>query len=223
MKNNPIKVAVVLECELWIEALSLLLKEHGIDVVGACTNPGVAPDLLFRLSPDVIVLDVRFGEKTLGLGIAKEVLSQNSKAAIICVTKHESVDVIRAAYRAGALGCLNEEVRSAEFLQAIHVVRGGERYFMKAIHEKLRDAAIEMPNADLNPRGVLTERQLDVFRLQATGRTVSEIATALQVAERTVSNDAAAIKMKLSVQRPADITLLAIRWGIISPNSGGLS
>jgi two-component system, NarL family, invasion response regulator UvrY len=215
MKSKPITVAIADDHGLLIEAYSLLLKSQNISVVGGCTDPERATDLFIRLNPNVILLDVRFGDQASGLDIAKNVLAINPNAAIIFLSQFEQLEVIKEAYRIGAMSYLTKDVKSAELLKAITTAAQGEQYFMPAIEARMRDAFFKTPRVGVSPRQVLTERELEVFKLQALGRTLPEIALTLKVSERTVSNDAGSIKSKLPVERQAALTLLALQWGLI--------
>jgi DNA-binding NarL/FixJ family response regulator len=153
--------------------------------------------------PDIVVLDLGLpgpgglallpSLKTLGLRVL--VLSMNS-----------DLMHVRHALEAGALGYISKNVSPDELLAAIRAVADGKNYLENRIAQELALARIESGDRMLR----LTERDLEVMRLLAAGRSMTEIAELLRISYKTVANNTGQIRTKLGVARTADLIRLAV-------------
>ena len=97
---------------------------------------------------------------------------------------------------------------------AVQRAHQGELYFLPQIAERLANLSVR---GDESPQSLLNERDLEIFKLMAEGLTNAEIAERLDLSLKTISNVSQAIKEKLGVHRPAYITKLAVKHGLIAP------
>ena len=210
---TKIRVLIADDHPLIIEGLTTVLARHDIDVVATATSVEEVEATFHASSPDVLVLDVRFGGKISGLDIARKVLSETPGARILFYSQFDQIELLREAYRIGALGFITKSTASSVLADAIRQVHAGKTFFLPAIAERLAMANV---HGNESPANKLEPRELEIFRRMAAGKTNVEIAEELTLSPKTISNASQSIKEKLGVSRPADITLLAVKHQLIS-------
>jgi two-component system invasion response regulator UvrY len=193
---------------------SASLAKFGIKVVGEANTVEEAVEKYAALTPDVLVLDIRFGEKQTGLDTAKEILQQHPDANIVFLSQFDQDSLIKETYRIGARAFVTKDCAPAELAQAVMRAREGELYFLPQIAERLANLSVR---GDSSPQSRLDERELEVFILLAKGLTIAEMVENLSLSQKTISNAIYAIKQKLGIHRPADITRLAVKHCLIEP------
>lgn len=197
-----------------IEGLVSALKREGVHrVADAGTTAEVIPQFE-RSRPDVVVLDIRFGEAMTGLDVARDLLSRHPDARIVFYSQFDQDEIIKEAYRLGGMAFVTKSAAPDELATAIRQARLGQVHFMSAIAHRL---ALLGVRGDDSPQSTLAPRELEVFKMMAQGMTNAEIAEQMDLSVKTISNISQAIKDQLGVHRPADITLLAVKHGLITP------
>jgi two-component system, NarL family, invasion response regulator UvrY len=215
MSKKPITVVIADDHRMMLTGFATELRAHGITVLAACTKPADGLRLFEEHSPDVFIADIRFGVEVNGLMLAKEILAKHSQAKIVFLSQFSELDVIKEAYRLGGMGYLTKDCEIDELVTGIASVAEGVTYFMPSIQKLLATAAV-FEREEKDPRKHLSDRELRVFCLQAEGLTLPEIAVKLSVSLKTASNDATAIKDKLGLTRPAQITIAAIKSRLLT-------
>ena len=185
-----------------------------IDVVAQARSAEEALERYEAERPDVLVLDIRFGERLTGLDVARDILGRDADAAIVFLTQFDQDSLVKECYRIGARAFITKDCDPGELAAAVRRAHEGGLYFMPRIAERLASMAVK---GDVSPQSLLDGRALEIFTLMAEGLTNAEIAERLDVSSKTISNASQAIKDKLGVQRAADITRLAVRYGLLQP------
>jgi DNA-binding NarL/FixJ family response regulator len=193
---------------------AMSLTGQGLDVVAQARTPQEALAQHAQLRPDVCVLDIRFGEALTGLDVARQILAQTPAAAIVFLSQFDQDGLIKETYRLGARAFLTKDCDPADLAAAVRRAHAGELFFLPAIAERLANLSVR---GDASPQSQLDERALEIFTLMAEGLTNAEIAEKLEVSTKTISNISQAVKEKLGVHRPASITRLAVKHGLIEP------
>ena len=181
-------------------------------VVGTSTNADDAVIQFARLRPDVIILDIRFGHTNTGLDAANAIKTSFPEAKIILVSQLPPETFLLQGYRIGALAVLVKNCSSRQLIDAVLNAAAGQQYFLPELAKRLANIAI---GTHLDPRFALDERELLVFSKLATGWSTEEIAQEIGLSVRSVHNISTGIKGKLNISRPAELTRLAIRSGVI--------
>lgn len=197
-----------------MDGFAMTLASAGLEIVGRARTPEEALGLYQSLRPDVALLDIRFGTRQTGLDAARQILQQDADANLIFLSQFDQDSLIREAYRTGARAFVSKDCDPAELLEAVTKAAAGSLYFPRAIAERLANLSVR---GDMSPQSVLNERDLEIFRLMAEGLTNAEIAERLGLSLKTISNTSQAIKEKLDAHRPAHITRLAVKYGLIEP------
>lgn len=197
-----------------MSGFSLSLQSKGIKVIREVTTPNEAVESYEELKPDVLMMDLRFGEKLTGLDAAKTILERHPKANILFLSQFDQDALIKQTYSIGGRGFLTKDISASDLAQAVADASRGETYFLDRIAKRLANLSVK---GDQSPGAVLSPREFEIFLLTAKGRTNQEMADALGLSEKTISNVTHSLKEKLGTSRIADLTLLAVRHGYIEP------
>jgi len=182
-----------------------------IAVVGAVGDLDEAGRLYQRHKPDVIVLDIMFSGKKTGIDAIESVLSMDSSAKMIVLTQFDQDNLIREAYKRGAMAFITKNADIDQLITAIRKASGGERHFMPSIAQRLAELATRPEKSSLE---LLAPREREVLGLIGQGNTAQEIAARLKISQRTVVNVTQSIKGKLGVSRRSDLIQTAQRHGL---------
>ena len=191
-----------------------LLLESGKQyrVVGEAESGEEACSLYFKLNPDVLVIDLAMPGIG-GLEAINRILGHDADARILVLSAHEDTSYPRRAIQAGALGYLSKRGAPDELLLAVNAVSQGATYIEPAIAQKLAVQGLKGPRGAVD---LLSEREFQVFVHLAAGKSVAQIAELLSLSPRTVGTHLYNIKQKLNAQNAAELTLIALRSGVLS-------
>jgi two-component system, NarL family, invasion response regulator UvrY len=191
----------------------LLLQSVGeISIVGEAESGEVACQLYAELTPDVVVMDIAMAGMG-GLEAVRRIRVRDSRARILALSAHDDPMHARCALREGALGFLSKRSAPEALIDAVTTVAAGRRYIDAELAQKLAVADIE--GTAKSPVERLSEREFEVFIRLARGETVQRIAEDLKLSASTVGTHLYNVKQKLGVVNQSELTLLAIRHGLI--------
>ena len=165
-----------------------------------------------ELAPDVVVMDLGMPGMG-GLEALRRIRARNAAARILALSAHDDPMHARRALREGALGFLSKRSAPETLIEAIGTVAAGRRYIDPSLAQKLALAEIE--GGTRSPIEQLSEREFEVFIRLAGGATVQKIADDLKLSASTIGTHLYNIKQKLGVVNQSELTLLAIRHGLI--------
>ena len=169
--DESVRVLVVDDQELFRRGLTMLLSvEEGIDVVGEAGDGIEGTELAASAAPDVVLLDVRMPKRT-GIEACKAIKEAVPSAKIIMLTVSDEEADLYEAVKSGAAGYLLKDSSIEEVAQAVRVVADGQSLISPSMAVKLIDEFKQMskPEREHMPGLRLTERELEVLRLVATG------------------------------------------------------
>ncbi len=192
-----------------------------MEVVGEAGNGAEAVELVGRLRPEVVLMDVRMPEVD-GLEATRQIVASGSPTRVIVLTTYDADDFVFAALRAGASGFMLKDVRPAELVEAIRVVAQGDALLAPSVTRRLLDRfAGSLPGETeaLPDIAELTEREVEVLRLVALALSNAEIAEKLVVSEATVKTHVSSILRKLGLRDRVQAVVLAYDIGLVRPRS----
>ncbi|OKJ98827.1 response regulator [Amycolatopsis sp. CB00013] len=201
---------------------SLLNAQPGLDVVGQAGDgiEALAGISALATRPDVVLMDIRMPVMD-GIEATRRLLEgDDAKPKVIVLTTFHLDDYVYEALRAGASGFLLKDAPSAELINAIEVVAAGEALLSPAVTKRLIAnfvATAPVPRPSPARFDVLTEREREVLRLIAKGRSNPEIAADLVLSAQTVKTYVGRILAKLGVRDRAQAIVLAYEAGLVSP------
>lgn len=191
----------------------LLLQSHPeVCVAGEADSGESACQRYVELSPDVVVMDLVMPGMG-GLEALKRIRAHHPHARVLALSAHDDLMHARRALRDGALGFLSKRSAPEALLEAVTTLAGGRRYLDAEIAQKL--ALADLEGAAKSPIERLSEREFEVFTRLARGESVQRIADDLKLSASTVGTHLYNIKQKLGVSNQSELTLLAIRHGVI--------
>ena len=193
---------------------AFLATKPEIQVVGEAATGAEAIRAADDLKPDVILMDLLMPEVD-GITAIRQIRAAWPQARILVLTSFATDEQVFPAIKAGALGYLLKDSSPAELIQAIHQVHHGESSLHPTVARKvLQELARPAPQPlTTDP---LTERELDVLRQVAQGRSNGEIARALRVSEGTIRTHVSSILAKLHLASRTQAALYALREGLAS-------
>lgn len=190
----------------------MLLGAKGeVDVVAEAGSGEEALQAYAQTKPDVVVMDLSMPGMG-GLEAVRRLLAQDPKARVLALSAHEDTAHPQRVLKAGALGYLAKRSAPEALLAAVAAVARGERYVDAQTAQVLALAQIE---GDTSPTEALSEREFSVFLQLARGASVAQIAENLKLSPSTVGTHLYHIKQKLGASNQSEITLVALRWGLI--------
>jgi len=207
--NQVVKILIIDEHEVVRDGVKNILDDRlGVTVFGEAGTAAEAVKLARDEDWDVALMDLSLGQ-TGGLEMLKQIKELRPKLPILVLSKHPEEQFARQAFKAGAAGYLTKDARRADLLEAVNKVREGGRYVSAAIAEKLV-VDLEKGREGL-PHEALSDREFEVLRLIASGKTVSEIAHLLSLSDKTISTYRARILEKMEMKTSAQLTHYAIQ------------
>lgn len=213
-KNTAIRVLLADDHPIVMTGFAMSLESEGMQVLRQARTPQEALTQFAALQPDVLILDIRFGAELTGLDAARQVLQKYPGANIVFLSQFDQDALIKETYRLGARAFVTKDCDPADLALAVRRASLGELYFMPQIAERLAKLSV---SGEVSPQSSLDERELDIFTAMAEGLTNVEIAEKFNLSAKTISNVSQTIKEKLGIHRPALITKLAVKHGLIEP------
>jgi two-component system invasion response regulator UvrY len=189
----------------------MLLADAQVEVVAEAGDGEQACQLYARARPDVVVMDLSMPGMG-GLEAVRRLLAQDPKARVLALSAHEDTAHPRRVLRAGALGYLAKRSAPEALIEAVRTVSRGERYIDA---ETARALAMAQLDGEESPADVLSEREFSVFLQLARGASVAQIAVNLSLSASTVGTHLYHVKQKLRAGNQSELTLVALRWGLI--------
>ena len=159
--------------------MSVLATQPDFEIVGQATNGQEAVAAVAKLSPDLILMDLRMPVMN-GVDATAKILAERPGTKVVILTTYSADGGVLRAIEAGAVGYLLKDVPHDELFRALRAVARGDRYLAPSVTEQL------MSRYQQPARSSLTDRELDVLRCVARGDGNKQIAAALQIAEPTV-------------------------------------
>ncbi|MCK6211407.1 response regulator transcription factor [Georgenia sp. EYE_87] len=215
---GPVRVLVVDDQALFREALATLLSVRDeIEVVGEAGDGLEAVRLAAALSPDVVLMDLRMPVLD-GIGATRRLHVDQPAVRVLALTTFDEDEEVFAALRAGALGYLLKDVSADRLVEAVLAAARGESVLQPSVAAKVvaRFAQLDDTPAPAQPLAVpLSDRELEVVRLVARGRSNREIAAELYLAEGTVKNHVTNVLLKLEARDRTQAALRARALGLL--------
>lgn len=219
-EDSPIAVAIIDDQAMVRQGFGALLDaQPDISVVGSAADGAEAVQLVQRSRPDVILMDIRMPGMN-GLDATRAVLAMPGLAhpRVIMLTTFDADEYVFSALQAGASGFLLKDATADDLIAAVRVVAAGDSLLAPSITSKLIADYVSRP-APRKTGAVLaelTERELDVMKLVAVGKSNAEAADHLFLSEQTVKTHVSRILSKLGLRDRTQIVIAAYESGLVS-------
>ncbi len=208
-----INVLLVDDHELVRTGIHRLLDDaKGIRVAAEASSGEQAIEYIRQTPPDVVMMDLNMPGMG-GLEATRKLKKTVPTLPVIVLTVHTDDPYPSQLLKAGAAGYLHKGCSVDEMVEAINEVNKGGRYISREVAQSL--AMSWVPGTDDSPIDTLSQRELQVMLMLAEGQKVSQISAQLHLSPKTVSTYRSRIISKLHVNSDAELTRLAMRYGII--------
>ena len=203
------KILIVDDHEVVREGVKKILNEQpSAATFGEASTAPEVIRLVREQDWDVVVLDLSVGDRG-GLEILKELKQIRPRLPVLILSMHSEEQYARRAFKAGAAGYITKGSPREELVKAINKVIEGGVYISPALAERL---AIDLgSDTERAPHEALSDREFEVMRLIASGKTVGEIAGMLNLSDSTISTYRARVLEKMRMKNNAELTHYAIQ------------
>ncbi len=213
--SNPIRILITDDHVVVRRGTqALLATEPEIEVVGEAKNGEEAVAKALQVQPDVILMDLEMPVMD-GIEAIRRITASRPDARILVLTSFATDDKVFPAIKAGALGYLLKDSSPDDLIRAIRQVHRGESSLHPTIARKLLQE-MSRPMQKPPTEDPLTEREVEVLRLVAQGRSNQEIADELVISEATVRTHVSNILGKLHLASRTQAALYALKEGLAS-------
>ena len=210
-QTETVRVVVVEDHTLLRQSIVATVETMGsYHVVGEAGRGDEAVTAIMRTKPHVVLLDITIPGGS-GLDVAERVRALDPAIRIMFITMHEDDASIARAIGIGADGYIVKTASTDEFMKALRTVVGGESYLSPAIAKQVMHLARPKTGTTM-----LTDRELEILRLLASGSRPAEVGQRLFVSLKTVKNHLTSIYAKLGVQTGTQAVAEAYRRGLVS-------
>lgn len=216
--QKKISVLIADDQPLVRRGLALILSpDPAFEVVAEAEDGEQAVALAHRFRPDVVVMDIRMPVLD-GVQATEQLAAALPDCRVLALSTFDMDEYVVGALRAGAYGFLPKDISPEELVAAIHIVHAGEATVAPRLLTRLISTYVRAPHRPQKPPlslSELTPREVEVWRLIATGLDNAEIARALDITVSTVKNYITSIFDKLSVRDRAQAVIAAYESGLV--------
>lgn len=210
-----IRVLLVDDHKIMRNGLSAILKaEDDIDIVANTGTGEEAILLALKHSPDVVIMDLSLPDMG-GMEATRKILSQLPHVNILILSMLLDQECVFDSLESGARGYLVKDCAAEELVAAIRTIHDGKPYFCAEVQEVMIQRAASDNSKD-KASAPLTNREREVLLLTAKGFSIKEIAFELNISDKMVEVHRAKLKKKLGLGSIAQLTVYAVRTGLIS-------
>jgi DNA-binding NarL/FixJ family response regulator len=213
---SDLRIFIADDHEVAREGIRSLVEDHaGWEVCGEARDGREAVAAASDLKPDVFLLDIGMPNLN-GLDAARQILTVLPEARILILTVHDSDQVVREVLAAGARGFLLKSDTGRDLVAAVEALQHGRTFFTSRVSQMMLDGYLRPHNQnETSNQCVLTPREREVIQLVAEGKSTKEVATALNLSVKTAETHRTNLMRKLDLHSIADLTLYAVRNGIV--------
>jgi DNA-binding NarL/FixJ family response regulator len=215
---QPIRVLIADDQALMRAGFRMIIDaQPDLEVVGEAIDGTDAIRHYERLTPDVVVMDVRMPVMD-GIAATRRLTAADPPARVLILTTFDLDEYVYDALRAGASGFLLKDRPPEELVAAVRIVAAGDALLAPSVTRRLiEEFATRAPSPSRSELAELTDREREVLVLIARGLSNAEIARALFVAETTVKTHVGRILAKLQLRDRAQAVVLAYESGLVQP------
>jgi NarL family two-component system response regulator LiaR len=195
----------------------ILQKENSFEIIGEAADGEEAVRLAAELTPDVVIMDISMPNLD-GLQATQQIKGKYPNVAVLVLTVHTDDECILEILKAGAAGYLIKSAFGDEVIHAVRAVASGDMVLSAPIGERLLKQAARFPTRPvlLEAGEKLSARELEVLKMTARGLSNKDVASKLDIKERTVKGHLADIFSKLRVASRTEAVIAGLQAGFLS-------
>jgi NarL family two-component system response regulator LiaR len=217
----PVKVLLVDDHKIVRQGVRAFLQTLAdIQVVGEAETGQAAVSAVEQYAPDVVLMDLEMPGEMDGIAATRQIRKLRPATQVIVVTSHHQDEYIFPAVRAGAISYLLKDVEPDELAEAIRKAAQGEAVLDSRVASRIIRELQGLRQEAVNPFTELTEREFEVLRLVAAGKSNAEIAANLVIGESTVKTHLGSVLRKLHLDDRTQAAVYAWQQGIVRRGKG---
>jgi DNA-binding NarL/FixJ family response regulator len=210
-----IKVLIADDHQLFREGLmNLISSAPDIEVIGEAKDGKEATEKVKTLNPDVVLIDIGMPRMN-GIEATRIIKKQQQGIKVIAVSMHSDRQFVKGILEAGADGYLLKNCTYRQLIEAIKSVVEGKKYLSDDITEMVIQGYLDPADEVAGNQAELSERELEILKLYAEGKSTREISEKLFISVKTVGTHKQHIYEKLGLKSNADMVKYAIKEGLI--------
>ncbi len=214
MADNQIRIIISDDHALIREGLKQLLEFDGdISVIEEAANGEECIEKVVRYNPDVLLLDINMPKKN-GIEVLENIRDRGLNQKVIILTVHNEAEYMLKAMDLGVNGYILKDSCSSEIKQAIYTVMKGEVFIQKELVPILNSKLLKR-DIDKEKIKSLTNRELEILKLVSHGQSNKDLASALNISERTVKNHLSSLFKKIDVEDRTQAAVFAIKNDLV--------
>jgi DNA-binding NarL/FixJ family response regulator len=215
---KKIRILLADDHKLMRSGLRLLVDQQSdMSVVGEANDGREAVALAKSLRPDVAVIDITMPNLN-GIEASLQITESHPEIGVIILSMHPDETYVLRALKAGVKGYLLKDSAESDLIQAVRAVGGGKSFFSPAVSKLLLDdyvRKLKRSGAE-DVYDLLTPREREILQLVAEGKSNKDVANLLNLSVYTVETHRSNVMEKLNLKGLAELTLYAVRKGLIS-------
>jgi two-component system, NarL family, invasion response regulator UvrY len=190
----------------------ILAEELGVSIFGEASTSQEVIQRMGERDWDIVILDITMPGRS-GLDALKELRQSHPRVPVLVLSMHPEDQFAIRVLKAGAAGYLTKERAPEELISAVRRVLAGGKYVSASLAERLAGEVAR--DTEKLPHEALSDREYQILRLIASGKTVSEIAQILVLSVKTISTYRVRILQKMNKRTNAELTTYAERHGLV--------
>ena len=212
---DKIKILVVDDHAMMRDGIRALVSLYDdIEIVGEASEGKEAIEKVQELAPDVVLMDIAMPGMD-GLEATRRIRKKNPAVKVIIITQHDNREYILSCIKAGAAGFVPKRALGSELLAAIRAVSKGDSFLYPSAASALIKDYLQQAKGE-DPYDHLTDREREILKLIAEGRTSREIAEVLFISLKTVQGHRTKIMEKLDIHKQSELIKYALRKGLVT-------
>jgi DNA-binding NarL/FixJ family response regulator len=210
-----VKVLIVDDHQVVVEGIKAAIDElPEFAVVGSANDGLKGMEMAKSLNPDIVIMDISMPNMS-GLQATKEIKRFNKKIRVVIFTMHSDREYVVPLMKVGISAYVLKDNPLSDLILALNAVKRNNTYWSLPVKESLLEHLKDLEQEGMHSLEKLSQRELEVFRFLADGKTIKEIAEKLFISPKTVESHKYNIMEKLKVQTLAEMTKIALRKGLI--------
>ena len=211
-----LRILIADDHEVARQGIRALLESHpGWEVCAEAKDGREAVELATNSKPDIVLLDIGMPNLN-GLDAARQILAMSPAIRILILTMHDAEQVVREVLAAGARGFVLKSDAARDLVAAVDALQHRGTFFTTRVTQMVLNGYLHQEKeSQVLAKAVLTPREREVIQLLAEGKTSKEVAVALKLSVKTAETHRTNLMRKLDLHSVADLTLYAIRNGIV--------
>lgn len=199
---------------------AILSRQTDMEVIGEAYTGREAVEYSRTMKPDLVIMDIGMPELN-GLDATRQILKEQPMTEVLVLTMHESDELIREVLATGARGYMLKSDAGRDLLTAVEALRRRKPYFTSKVSEMVLTGFLRRGPSLAEPEDVprlrLTTRERQIVQLLAEGMSNKEVASALNIAVKTVETHRGRIMTKLGLKSLSELVRYAVRNQIVEP------